>query len=133
MATPDTPLDAAFLDQQRKALEALRDELASDTAANDEETGGLTAATGDEQFGDQAQATELRDNNEAVVAQQAARLPAIERALQKIEEGTYGRSDESGDTIPRARLEAVPEAATTIEEEAQREVAERADTPTFTG
>jgi DnaK suppressor protein len=33
-----------------------------------------------------------------------------ERALAKIEEGTYGLSDISRLPIPRARLEAIPEA-----------------------
>jgi DnaK suppressor protein len=45
----------------------------------------------------------------------------IERALAKIDEGTYGRSDLSGDPIPKARLDAVPEAVLTIQEEEARE------------
>jgi DnaK suppressor protein len=49
------------------------------------------------------------------------RLRNIERALQKIEEGTYGLSDLSGKLIPKARLEANPEAIFTIEEEQQKE------------
>ena len=53
------------------------------------------------------------------------RLRAIERALAKIDEGTYGLSDLSGDPIPKARLEAMPEAALTIEEEETRERQQR--------
>ena len=49
------------------------------------------------------------------------RLRSIERALAKIDEGTYGLSDLSGDPIPRARLEAIPEAVLTIQEEEARE------------
>ena len=49
------------------------------------------------------------------------RLRRIERALAKIDEGTYGLSDESGDPIPKARLEASPEALLTIAEEEARE------------
>jgi DnaK suppressor protein len=44
------------------------------------------------------------------------RLHAIERALQKIREGTYGFSYTSGDPIPRARLESAPEAVLTVQE-----------------
>lgn len=35
-------------------------------------------------------------------------LPHLERALAKIEEGTYGHCDACGDDIPKARLEKVP-------------------------
>ncbi len=49
------------------------------------------------------------------------RLRRIERALQKVAEGSYGYSDRSGDPIPRSRLQAVPEATLTIDEEQQAE------------
>jgi DnaK suppressor protein len=49
------------------------------------------------------------------------RIDEIERALQKIAEGTYGFSDASGDPIPKARLEATPEAIFTVEEQSRRE------------
>jgi DnaK suppressor protein len=39
----------------------------------------------------------------------------VRRALQKIEEGTYGICDATGEPIPRGRLEAVPEAIYTLE------------------
>ena len=41
----------------------------------------------------------------------------VNRALQKVEDGTYGLSDISGEPIPRGRLEAVPEAIRTVEEQ----------------
>jgi RNA polymerase-binding transcription factor len=53
------------------------------------------------------------------------RLRAIERALAKIDEGTYGLSDLSGDPIPKGRLEAMPEAVLTIQEEEARERQQR--------
>jgi DnaK suppressor protein len=40
----------------------------------------------------------------------------IERALEKIKDGTYGFSDVSGKPIPRDRLEAMPEAIFTADE-----------------
>jgi DnaK suppressor protein len=45
----------------------------------------------------------------------AHRLMFVRRALQKIEEGTYGICDATGEPIPRGRLEAVPEATYTLE------------------
>jgi DnaK suppressor protein len=50
-------------------------------------------------------------------------LSDIERALQKIEDGTYGLSDASGAPIPIARLEAIPEALYTLEEQKIRDAA----------
>ena len=38
----------------------------------------------------------------------------IDRALEKIEEGTYGVCDISGEEIPLKRLEAIPYAAMTV-------------------
>jgi RNA polymerase-binding transcription factor len=44
-------------------------------------------------------------------------LAAVERAEQRLEEGTYGLSVESGEPIPDGRLEALPTAERTLEEE----------------
>ena len=44
-------------------------------------------------------------------------LAALERAEARLEAGTYGLSVESGKPIPDARLEALPTAERTIEEE----------------
>jgi DnaK suppressor protein len=45
------------------------------------------------------------------------RLEQVQRALRKIGEGTYGLSDGSGEPIPKGRLEALPEAVRTVEEQ----------------
>ena len=44
-------------------------------------------------------------------------LDAIERAERRLDEGTYGRSVESGEPIPDERLEAIPWAERTVEEQ----------------
>jgi DnaK suppressor protein len=49
-----------------------------------------------------------------------AELAALQRAEQRLAAGTYGLSIESGRPIPDARLEAVPTAELTIEEERAR-------------
>jgi DnaK suppressor protein len=46
-------------------------------------------------------------------------LQAVERAERRLAEGTYGISVESGEPIPDARLEAVPWAERTTEEQAR--------------
>jgi RNA polymerase-binding transcription factor DksA len=42
-------------------------------------------------------------------------LAAVDHALKKIEEGTYGICDMSGEPIPAGRLELIPYAALTVE------------------
>jgi len=68
-------------------------------------------------------ATELFDEEleQGLEAQLGDELAAIERAERRLEEGTYGRSVESGKPIPDARLEAIPWAERTVEEQARHE------------
>jgi DnaK suppressor protein len=49
-----------------------------------------------------------------------AQLAAVERAEERLRSGTYGLSVESGERIPDERLEAIPTAERTVEEEARR-------------
>jgi DnaK suppressor protein len=44
-------------------------------------------------------------------------LAALERAEERLANGTYGRSVETGEPIPDGRLEAIPTAERTVEEE----------------
>lgn len=48
-------------------------------------------------------------------------LRQIDRALEKIDENTYGICDISGEEIPKARLEAVPYATMTVKAQEQME------------
>jgi DnaK suppressor protein len=47
-------------------------------------------------------------------------LAALKRAEARLEAGTYGLSVDSGEPIPDGRLEALPLAERTVEEERQR-------------
>jgi DnaK suppressor protein len=47
-------------------------------------------------------------------------LTAVARAEERLRQGTFGRSVESGKAIPDARLEVSPTAERTVEEEEQR-------------
>jgi DnaK suppressor protein len=47
-------------------------------------------------------------------------LAAVERAEARLAAGTYGVSIESGEPIPDERLEALPTAERTVDEEARR-------------
>jgi DnaK suppressor protein len=68
-------------------------------------------------------ATELfdRELEEGLAERLREELEAIERAEKRLEEGTYGLSVESGKPIEDARLEAIPWAERTAEEQARYE------------
>jgi DnaK suppressor protein len=112
----------AFLQRQRKRLEELRHQLQRAEATVAQER-SRRADQGREarEIEEDAQDLAEREIDEAVHRYDDRRLRAVERALQKIQEGTYGLSDVSGKPIPRARLKAIPEALLTVEEEAQAE------------
>jgi RNA polymerase-binding transcription factor len=114
--------DPAFLKQQRKRLTAMRDQLrTTGTARNASEPKTREA----KEIEDDAQDLAQGEVDGTIDAVEEQRLLAIERALVKIDEGTYGLSDLSGDPIPKARLEAMPEAVLTIQEEEARERQQR--------
>jgi DnaK suppressor protein len=67
-------------------------------------------------YGDAAQPLEAEAEDEAVAERLRERLAVIDRALGRIEAGTFGKSILSGQPIPDERLEADPAAELTIEE-----------------
>jgi DnaK suppressor protein len=110
--------DQEFIDNQKQRLFDLRDELSRVRDGLDEderelEGGGDDFAETDS--GDMSQSIFDRELDASVEEGIERRLGEVERALQKIEEGTYGVCDDTGENIPRGRLEAVPEAVRTVE------------------
>jgi DnaK suppressor protein len=74
------------------------------------------APDGPADYGDEGQPLTEEANDEAVADQLRERLATIDRALARLEAGTYGRSVLSGKPIPDERLEADPAAEVTVEE-----------------
>jgi DnaK suppressor protein len=107
-------LDGAFIERQRERLRAMHAELLAETRATEvEETDLQDLSVEDAQeYEDDAQRLDLLDNDGALARRNMDRVRAVERALQKIEDGTYGYSDVSKNPIPKARLEVAPETAT---------------------
>ena len=116
----NTELDAGFVQQQRQRLEEVREELTRLRDGLEGDQRNLAEAEGEmteNDSGDMSRSLFTREVDATVEEQVERRLRHVERALQKIEEGTYGLSDESGEPIPKGRLEAVPEAIRTVEEQ----------------
>jgi DnaK suppressor protein len=75
----------------------------------------------DTDLSDEGEQIEEKQVDEAVDRQLRWELEAVERGEKRLEEGTYGFSVESGDPIPAKRLEAVPWAERTAEEQERYE------------
>jgi DnaK suppressor protein len=73
-----------------------------------------SAETGD--AADAAQPLTAEGQDDAIAESLRDRLAALDRALKRLEDGTYGRSVRSGVPIPPERLEADPAAELTVEE-----------------
>lgn len=106
------------LEHFRKRLEAERVAVESRIAARSRD---VQATVRDEEgVGDRGdEATLLYDREQAIDDADLDRdtLAQIDRALGRIDAGTYGVSEVSGKPIPIDRLEAVPYAATLVDEE----------------
>jgi DnaK suppressor protein len=123
MTPQGSRLDQAFLARQKRRLSELRQQILAVRRGEESEEASANAETRDQarEYEDDAQkltALELEGN---LAAADDARLSNIERALQKIDDGTYGLSDASGAPIPIERLEATPEALYTLAEQKSRD------------
>jgi len=116
-------LSPQFIAAQRKRLEALKAELLGADSTAQEATRASQEDGGGEakEYEDAAHVLDLREVLQARHDVDQPRLANIDRALKKIELGTYGLSDKSGKAIPMERLEASPEAVLTVEEAAAKE------------
>lgn len=112
-------VDAAFVEKQRQYLLRLRADLiaAADASESDEAEVKSQRTDSAAELEEDAQALDALERDGNLVVRDVARLERVDRALEKIGEGTYGLSDKSGEPIARERLQAVPEALYTLSEE----------------
>ena len=106
-------------DRARSLLIAERDEvqgLLKDAEVAGQEDRLSEVDSAQEDVSDAAQPLTAEGMDDAIAESLRNRLEAIERALHRLDTGTYGRSVRSGEPIPDDRLEADPAAELTIEE-----------------
>jgi RNA polymerase-binding transcription factor len=125
MNSKSSRLDQAFLSRQKQRLTQLRQQILQVRRGQESEQANANAQTSAQarEYEDDAQkltALELQGN---LSAADDDRLSNIERALQKIEDGSYGLSETSATPIPIERLEATPEALYTLAEQKSRDAA----------
>src|SRR5579875_2946295 len=105
---------SAFLESQRQLLLEERQTYTSQAEAlkNEADSLALEHEPGDVQFdeegGEGGTANVDREIDLYLSAQARATVAEIDRALRKIDEGTYGVCESCGQQIPEARLQALP-------------------------
>ena len=119
MRNQKSGIDAAFVEKQRQYLLRLRASLVAAAEATESDEAEVKGERGGAavEFEDDAQELDALERDGNLVVRDVERLARVDRALKKIEEGSYGLSDRSGKPIARERLEAVPEALYTLSEE----------------
>ncbi len=122
MSAEKSRFDPPFLEAKRRELTALREQLqGTRAAAVAEQEAEQASAAEAREYGDDAQKLVTLELEGSLEARDTQRLVNVERALRKIDEGTYGLSDESGEPIPLPRLNAMPEAIYTLAEQEARD------------
>jgi DnaK suppressor protein len=111
-------LTPAQINQFRERLERERAEIQSRLAARNREVEATLPP--EEEIGDEGDEAKVVTDLDPLLAENELdrdTLEKIDRALQRIEDGTYGISEVSGKPIPIERLEAVPWATTLVDEQ----------------
>jgi len=119
MSKREPPIDEA---QARELLQRERERIESSLADLERlrrsELDEIDTATDTLDDGELIEEGEV---DEALAVQLRAELEAVERAEKRLEDGTYGFSVDSGEPIPAERLEAIPWAERTTEEQERYE------------
>ena len=116
------PIDIQKMKARLEAKEKqLQGNMASLTEAHPTPTDPIEISEGAQDFEEtNIDFTETQQEQSIEVNEQAL-LTLVQRALKRIEDGSYGKSVVSGKPIPEKRLEALPWADRTVEEEEQIE------------
>ncbi len=116
------PLKKNEIAKFKKRLEAMRNQLTHTLKGSTAEVKTPDEATGYSQHqADQGTDDFDRTISLEVTSREYAILKQIDRALEKIQDNTYGICDVTGDEIPLARLDAVPYATMTVKAQEQVE------------
>ena len=101
--------DQSLLSTVRSDLTAERDHLEAQIASL-EPGHGAASPDFDDNFADSGQVAAEQGENKVLASQLRTELDEVDRALAKLEEGTYGACEACGEAISSARLEAMPAA-----------------------
>lgn len=113
------------LNKIRTTLETRRNEIrqnaASLTEAHPTPVGAIEASDGPQDFEEIAIDFLETQQEQSVQVNEQALLTEIGQALERLDNGTYGKCVVCGEPIPEKRLEAIPWAARCVKDEEQLE------------
>ncbi len=113
------------MQKMKERLEAKQKELqgniATLTEAHPTPIDPIEISEGSQDFEETAIDFTETQQEQSIEVNEQALLTLVQAALKRIQDGTYGKSVVSGKPIPERRLEALPWADRTIEEEEQIE------------
>ena len=126
---------AINLEQMKQRLETKRAELQENikslTEAYPRPVDAIEASDGSQDFEEIAVDFLETQQEQSLMVNQQALLTEVERALERIEQGTYGKCVDCGQPIPEKRLEAIPWAARDVKCEEQLEQRNLSVTETY--
>ena len=122
MSAVDTEQFRQLLLDRRAAVANALENLHKENAGSlEDETGELVSGSADQHLADTATETVEREIGNTLEEHDERLLFAIDAALGRIDEGTYGKCVNCGAQIPEGRLEAMPWATLCIECKRQEE------------
>ncbi|HEY7706387.1 MAG TPA: TraR/DksA C4-type zinc finger protein [Gaiellaceae bacterium] len=102
--------------EKRGAVTAALENLHRENSRSlEEETGELVSGSADQHLADTATETVEREIGNTLEEHDERLLVAIDEALKRIDDGTYGKCVNCGSPIPEERLEAMPWATLCID------------------
>ena len=123
------------LEQIKQRLEAKRAELQQKigglTEAHPDPVGAVEASEGPQDFEEVAVDFLETQQEQSLLVNEQALLTEVQRALERIENGTYGKCIDCGQPIPEKRLEAIPWAARCVKDEERLEERNLSITETY--
>ncbi|HVB21322.1 MAG TPA: TraR/DksA family transcriptional regulator [Ktedonobacteraceae bacterium] len=100
---------------------SIRQQIASLTEAHPTPVGAIEASEGPQDFEEVAVDFLETQQEQSIQVNEQALLTEIEQALERLDNGTYGKCVVCGDPIPEKRLEAIPWAARCVKDEERLE------------
>ena len=108
-------------DQARQLLQRERERIENELASLRSDRGDGELSNVDQHTADAGSELFENERDQSMISRLEYELEAIARAERRVEEGTYGVSVDSGQPIPDGRLEVVPWAERTAEEQSRFE------------
>lgn len=114
----EDPWTAEEADEARNELKSEAERLRTEIVSSQEAIAGLMRDSGDGAGDDQADTGTkniTREHELALNANAREMLDQTERALERLDAGTYGRCESCGNPIGKARMQAFPRATLCVE------------------